>query len=105
MTETRRLKGICAALAIAQALIGCATEAQIGPDGALGDAKITADVRAAIDRHPDLGSPNRIYVNCRKNVVYLSGSANTELTIANAEALAHELPGVTRVVSTVGVEE
>jgi osmotically-inducible protein OsmY len=69
------------------------------------DARITADVRGAIAEHPDLGTPNLIYVMSRHNVVYLSGTTVTPLSSANAEGVARQVPGVARVVNNISFEE
>ena len=68
------------------------------------DARITAHVKDAIAQHPDLGPPNLIYVDTRGHVVYLTGQVDSGLTIVNAEDVARDVPGVIRVVSTVGVD-
>jgi osmotically-inducible protein OsmY len=69
------------------------------------DALISADVREAIARHPDLGAPNQIYVQTRDHVVFLSGWTYSSLSADNAIEIAGSVPGVTRVVSTIGVNE
>jgi osmotically-inducible protein OsmY len=74
-------------------------------DPSADDARITAQVGKAIAQHPDLGPPNQIYVDTRAHVVYLTGEADSGLTVANAQDVAQRVPGVIRVVSTVGVEE
>jgi osmotically-inducible protein OsmY len=73
--------------------------------GSLDDARITADVVGVIAQHRDLGPPNEIYVDTRDHVVYLSGVGVTSLIEDNAKDIARQVPGVTRVVSTIGVEE
>jgi osmotically-inducible protein OsmY len=73
--------------------------------GSLDDARITADVIGVIAQHRDLAPPNEIYVDTRDHVVYLSGMGVTSLIEDNAEEIARRVPGVTRVVSTIGVEE
>jgi osmotically-inducible protein OsmY len=97
MIESNYFKAAVLAIVIVGPLFGCALEGRE-------DARIAANVKAALDQHPDLGPPNLIYVDAREHVVYLSGSVNTDLTVANAEALAHQVPGVARVVSSIGVE-
>lgn len=96
MCETKCLKAVAVAMLLVQPLFGCALERE--------DSRIKSDVQALIDQHPDLRPPNLIYVDVRDHVVYLSGLVNTELTVENAEALARQPPGVTRVVSSMGVE-
>src|SRR6516165_10592291 len=71
--------------------------------GSPNDARITADVTEVIAQHRDLGPPNQIYVDTHDDVVYLSGTVITGLIEDNAEEIARQVPGVTRVVSTIGV--
>src|ERR1700722_7898446 len=54
-------------------LIGCATYEKCGIEGCADDRKITANVRAAFDEHPQLGPPNSINVETLNGVVYLTG--------------------------------
>ena len=98
-------KAAVLAVVIVELLFGCALEKEAATAGRQEDASIAANVKAAIDRHPDLGPPNLIYVDVRDHVVYLSGLVNTELTVANAEALARQVPGVARVVDSIGVQD
>lgn len=108
MIAIKCLKAVALAMLIVQPLCGCALEKGAAGggagDGAGEDSRIAADVQTLIQQRPDLGPPNLIQVDVRDHVVYLSGSANTELTVENAEALAHRPPGVTRVVSSIGVD-
>ena len=73
--------------------------------GGLDDRTITADVTSAIAQHRDLGPPNEISVDTRDHVVYLSGMVFNSLSGEDAEAIARQVPGVTRVVATIGVDE
>jgi|SRR5215469_8368034 len=88
------------AVALATTLSALSVDAIAGtPD----DTKITADVLGAMAQHRDLGPPNQIYVTTHNHVVYLSGTAYNRLSVDNAIAIARAVPGVTRVVCTVGV--
>jgi hypothetical protein len=69
------------------------------------DGRINAEVREAIAQHRDLGAPNQIYVQSRDHVVFLSGWVYSGLSGDNAIEIARKVPGVTRVVSTIGVDE
>jgi osmotically-inducible protein OsmY len=73
--------------------------------GSLDDVGIKADVMEAIAQHRDLGPPNQIYVDTRNHVVYLSGVVITSQIEGSAEDAARQVPGVTRVVNTIGVDE
>lgn len=105
MIETKCLEAVLLGVLFVQSLSGCALERgpAIAAQGA--DSQIRADVQALIDQHPDLGPPNRIDVHVKDHVVYLSGLVNTDLTIANAQALALQAPGVTRVINSIAVED
>jgi osmotically-inducible protein OsmY len=78
-------------------LIGCATSKP--------DEKITANVRAAIDRHPDLGPPGAIQVQTHDGVVYLSGLVDSSFSVENAVSVARRVKGVTGVVNNVSVDQ
>jgi osmotically-inducible protein OsmY len=103
--DTKCFRPVSLAIVIVQLLFGCSLERQTTTGAGQEDATLTADVKAAIAQHPGLGPPNLIYVDARDRVVYLSGSVNTELTRTDAEALARQVPGVTRVVTTIAVDE
>jgi osmotically-inducible protein OsmY len=95
-----RASFLLAALGVAS---GCATSHGTSGSTAEQDAKITADVENAIAAHPDLGPPNLIYVSTKNQVVYLSGTVDTGLAIANAKDVAGQVKGVTRIVSDISV--
>ena len=87
----------------AGALQGCATYKDCGFGGCAGDAKITANVQTLFDQHPDLGPPNSIQVQTLDHVVYLDGFVSAGLERSTAESVAHEAPGVTKVVNSIAV--
>jgi osmotically-inducible protein OsmY len=68
-----------------------------------GDAKITTDVQALIDQHPDLGPPNLINVKTLDHVVYLNGLVSTGLQREIAESVARETMGVVKVENLIAV--
>ena len=84
---------------IAGVLSGCATFDQCGFKGCRGDAKIAADVKAQLDKHPELGIS--IDVQTLDHVVYLYGLVDTPLESEIARSAALETPGVARVVSSI----
>src|ERR1700685_3783997 len=88
------------ALILTSALAGCATYEKCGVDGCSGDAKITANVRAQLNQHPDLGGPNSINVQTLNHGVYLDGLVSTGMDSRTAESVALEVPGVSRVVNS-----
>ena len=105
MTRWKYFTATGAALILGGTLTAWADARNSSMVGSPNDARITADVMEVIAQHPDLGPPNQIYVDTHDNVVYLSGTVLTGLIEDNAEEIARQVPGVTRVVSTIGVEE
>ena len=91
------------ALILTSALSGCATYSKCGIEGCSGDAKITANVQAQFDQHPELGGPNSIHVQTLDHVVYLSGLVSVGMESRTAETIALEVPDVSRVVNSVAV--
>jgi len=90
-------------LALAGILAGCAAERKCGLEGCPGDAQITADVQAQLNRHPDLEGVNSINVQTLDHVVYLSGEVSEGLMKETAETIARKTPGVTRVDDEIAV--
>jgi osmotically-inducible protein OsmY len=99
MGKSRTLHVVTLGLIIAGALSGCATFEKCGFKGCPGDAKITADVNALFDQHPELGTS--INVQTLDHVVYLYGLVDTPFESEIAKSVAVEAPGVARVVSTI----
>lgn len=58
---------------------------------------------ALFQQHPDLGPPNLISVRTLDHVVYLSGEVSAREFSAAAESVAHEVPGVTKVVNSIAL--
>jgi osmotically-inducible protein OsmY len=98
-----KLSGLSSVFILAGALTGCATYAKCGIEGCAGDAKVTANVRAMLDRHPDLGPPGAIEVQTLDHVVYLGGFVDSGLERSIAGSLAQETPGAARVVNSIAV--
>jgi len=90
-------------LIVAGALSGCATYGKCGIEGCAGDAKITANVQAQFAQHPELGAPNSIQVQTLDHVVYLNGLVSDGMDSQTAEAIAQQVPNVSRVVNSVAV--
>ena len=101
MVEAKYFGALALAIMVGQPLAGCATSSRDARD----EAKITADVQAVIDRLPELDPPNQIDVKVDNHWVYLSGSANTELSIADVEAQVRKVRGVVGVTNSIGVED
>ena len=105
MTKWKYLRLMGAALTLSGALSAWAADRNSAKVPNLDDGRITTDVKAAIAQHRDLGAPNQIYVDTRDHVVFLSGLVSNSLSGDNAIEIARQVPGVTRVVSTIGVDE
>jgi osmotically-inducible protein OsmY len=99
----RGIYGLASAFILTFALTGCATYEKCGLEGCPGDAKITQNVQTLFDKHPDLGPPNLIDVKTLNRVVYLNGTAATGFESREAETVAQEAPGVTRIVNLISV--
>jgi osmotically-inducible protein OsmY len=82
-------------------LAGCATYRKCGYAGCPGDAEITAEFNALLRQHPALEAPNTVRAHTIDRVVYLYGQVDTELERSEAEALAHQVAGVTQVVDSI----
>jgi len=99
MSRSNYFKVLGTAVILSAVASACVT------DRSADDEKITADVQRAIAQHPDLGPPNQIYVDTHDHVVYLSGLVYDGLSDANATAVARQVPGVTRVKSTISLDK
>jgi osmotically-inducible protein OsmY len=95
--------GFAGALLLVSALSGCATYGKCGVEGCPGDAKITSDVRAGFDQHPDLQGINSIQVQTVNHVVYLTGEVSDGLEARIAESIARQTQGVTQVENSISV--
>jgi osmotically-inducible protein OsmY len=80
MNMPKSLYAVTGVLILVGVLPGCAT---YGP----GDAKITANVQAQLDQHPELGP---ISVRTQDNVVYLNGMVSTGFQRNIAESVAYQ---------------
>jgi hypothetical protein len=105
MTKWKYLRLTGAALILSGTLSAWAADRNSAKVPNLDDGRITTDVKAAIAQHRDLGAPNQIYVDTRDHVVFLSGVVYNSLSGDNAIEIARQVPGVTRVVSTIGVDK
>jgi osmotically-inducible protein OsmY len=95
--------GLVSACVLMATLTGCATYEKCGIEGCPGDARITQNVQTLFDKHPDLGPPNLIDIQTLDKVVYLNGMAASGLERREAESVAQEAPGVTRIVNLISV--
>lgn len=95
---------LCVAVGLTGVLSGCATYLKCGYAGCPGDAEITLNLEALIQQHPALEAPNSVRVQTADHVVYLYGQVNTEAERSEAEALAHQVPGVGKVVDSINFD-
>src|ERR1700679_3922686 len=100
MKSLKPRHALACALVLVRALSGCATESSADK---MTDEKITANIQARINQHPDLGPPDSVQVQTRDHVVYLSGEVSTGLMKRTAEDLAQQTRGVTKVVNDIAV--
>ena len=103
MTNSKLRFGFPLAIALAMASAAAVAHGKCDSGGCSGDAKITANVQALLDRHADLGAPHSITVRTRAGVVYLYGEVSAGLERETAESLASQAPGVSRVVDSIYV--
>ena len=92
----------CLALS-AGLLSACAAFEKCGFGGCPGDSQLAAEVRAALAKHPELEPPNLLTVQSVNHVVYLYGLVDTDFQQQMAETVAHQVPGVNRVVNSIGL--
>jgi osmotically-inducible protein OsmY len=86
------------------ALGGCATVEKCGLEGCASDRKISAEVQALLNAHPELGAPGTIAVETLNGVVYLDGEVVGGLEKRNVESIVRQASGVKRVVNGISVE-
>jgi len=93
---------LAAAIVLAAPLGGCAAT-KCTTTSCEADGKITANVKALIAQHRDLGPPNTVHVDTRDGVVYLSGQVATDLQRRSAESVARQAAGVTTVINNIAL--
>ena len=103
MTNSKLRYGFPLAIVLATASAAAVAHEKCESSGCSSDAKITTQVQASLDRHPDLGAPSSIKVQTRAGVVYLYGEVSTGLERESAESLAEKTPDVVRVVDSIFV--
>lgn len=105
MTICKNLSTALLAFSVSIALSSCAENSvrETCGAGCSADAKITADVQAAIDQHPVLLPPDMIDVQTIDHVVYLDGLTDTGREKRLAASVVSNVPGVDRVVNSIAV--
>ena len=104
----RRIRALMFTLVLAGALSGCAAYHEYekcGDTGCPGDAKITAEVKQALARHPDLEGTDTVNVETVNHVVYLTGIVDSGLQREAAESVARKASGATRVVDNISIDK
>jgi osmotically-inducible protein OsmY len=86
------------------ALSGCATIEKCGLEGCASDRKISAQVEALLNAHPEFGPPGSISVEALNGVVYLDGVVQGGLEKRDIESIVRQASGVRKVVNGVSVE-
>jgi osmotically-inducible protein OsmY len=86
------------------ALSGCATIEKCGLEGCASDRKISAQVEALLNAHPEFGPPGSITVETLNGVVYLDGLVEGGLDKRSIESIVRQASGVKRVVNGVSVQ-
>jgi hypothetical protein len=102
MSRPKQFRRLALAAILTGVLPGCAVYSKCG-FGCPGDAKITSEVHAMFQQHAALEPPNLIYVQTLDHVVYLNGLVDTEGERLTAASVAGQVPGVTRVVNSIGL--
>jgi osmotically-inducible protein OsmY len=95
---------IVIALTFAAFLTACADNVTCGSVGCISDNKLSQDVQARLDAHPELGPPGNIRVEIHDGVTFLTGAVDTGLEKRVAESVATKTPGVKKIVSSIVVE-
>jgi osmotically-inducible protein OsmY len=94
-----------AALAVSMAVMqGCATFEKCGLEGCPGDMSLSESVQQSINQHAEFGAPDSIKVMTIDHVVYLNGEVEGGLQKHNAEFVAKQVTGVTKVVNNIAVD-
>lgn len=102
LTILRRHAAAAIVFALATGLAGCAAYQKCGFAGCPGDPRITTEVEAKLRENLALESWG-IRVQTFDRVVYLYGLVDTNLERNIVESTALEVPGVRRVVNSIGV--
>ena len=92
-----------AGLILMGVLTGCTTYRKCGFEGCPGDAKVTAEVSALLNQHPELEGANSLYVQTLDREVYLNGLVDTPFQRQTAESIALKTPGVAGVANMIAV--
>ncbi|HEX4152240.1 MAG TPA: BON domain-containing protein [Steroidobacteraceae bacterium] len=100
------MKEFITALMLTAALAGCATQGdKCGASDCPSDAKITSDVRANLQKHPELSDLSGLQVQTVNHVVYLTGEVSEGLQARIAEDVARQTAGVMQVSNAISISK
>ena len=103
MTIHSRLLSLTLACLFTAGLSGCVGFGKCDPENCANDAKITADVRAMVKDHRELGAPAAFHIQTINGIVYLNGIVDTDLERRSFESLVMQLPNVKDVVNSLDI--
>jgi osmotically-inducible protein OsmY len=104
MSKHKTTYAFALAFAAAAVLAGCATDRESLLDGYPGDSDLSKTVQQNINQHAEFGAPDSIRAMTLDHVVYLNGLVDTGLEKRSAESVAKQVPGVTKVVNNIAVQ-
>jgi BON domain len=103
MSRSRSLSASASFVFLTATIAGCASIDSYGLNGGPADREITSNVETLLSKHPELGPPGAITVQTFDSVVYLYGQVGAGLEKRNAEDIAQQVAGVTKVVNGISV--
>jgi osmotically-inducible protein OsmY len=104
MNKARVVHALSLCIVFIGTLGGCATYEKCGLQGCASDRQISAQVKALLNAHPELGPPGSIRVETLNGVVYLDGLVTGGLEKRSVESIVLQASGVKRVVNGISVE-
>ena len=104
MKKAAKIRALTVCMVLISALGGCATYEKCGLEGCAIDRKISTQVEALLNAHPEIGPPGTITVETLNGVVYLDGDVVGGLDKRNIESIVRQVSGVKKVVNGVSVE-
>src|ERR1700679_1941296 len=103
MGRSRPLGASALFVFLAATIAGCASIDSHGLNGGPADRAITSNVETLLSKHPELGPPGAITVQTFNSIVYLYGRVGAGLEKRDAEDIALQAAGVTKVVNGISV--
>jgi osmotically-inducible protein OsmY len=103
MNRSKPLRASALVAFLTATIAGCASINGHGLEGGPADRTITSNVETLLSRHPEMGPPGAITVQTFNGVVYLYGQVDAGLEKRNAEDIALQAAGVTKVVNGISV--